>query len=59
MIAMIKTCAQLIFILITSSGLFFMVSLVGVFALGLMTVSSFGFFLARQYTLITETHKTL
>ena len=57
MIAIIKTCGQFIFILIAISGLLSIFSLVSVFVLGLLIVISFGFFLARQYSLIIETNK--
>jgi|GEM_PF-6983229 len=57
MIAMIRRCMHLIFILMAVGGSLFLVSLVSVFVLGLLIVLSLCFFLLRQYSQIIETIK--
>jgi uncharacterized membrane protein len=57
MIATIKIGVQIIFLLITTGGLLFIVSLMSIFVLCLLIVFSFWFSLAKQCSLIIETNK--
>lgn len=57
MTTIIRIALHLVFIFIAVAVLVFIVSLVSVFALGLLAALSAYFFVARKYSLINESHK--